>query len=239
MGAIFDRSIGAAARGPAPADGARALLRRSQARRSASRRDRALAARPRRHPRHRHARGAADARRARGADRRGLRRRRPRLAAVDGALQEARRRPDVPAARGRRSRSAACMHVGYPVAVVVADTLDLARDAAERVAVDYAPRPAVVSARDAFEPGAPQLYDDCPNNEAYFYQAGDKAAIDAAFAARRARGRAAPRHQPRHRQSRSSRAASPANTTPAPAATRCIAASSGHGCSATPSPRPR
>jgi aerobic carbon-monoxide dehydrogenase large subunit len=35
------------------------------------------------------------------------------------------------------------MHVGYPVAVVVADTLDIARDAAERVAVDYVPRPAV------------------------------------------------------------------------------------------------
>src|SRR5476649_1702416 len=74
------------------------------------------------------------------------------------------------------------LHVGYPVAVVVADTLDLARDAAERVEVDYAPRPAVVSAREAFEPGAPQLYDDCPNNEAFFYQAGDKAATDAAFA---------------------------------------------------------
>ncbi len=74
------------------------------------------------------------------------------------------------------------MHVGYPVAVVVADTLDQARDAAERVEVDYAPRPAVVNARDAFQPGAPQLYDDCPNNEAYFYQAGNKAATDEAFA---------------------------------------------------------
>src|SRR4029078_10984079 len=74
------------------------------------------------------------------------------------------------------------LHVGYPVAVVVADTLELARDAAERVVVDYAPRPAVVSAEVAFRPGAPQLYDDCPNNEAYFYQAGDKAATDAAFA---------------------------------------------------------
>src|SRR6478609_7911725 len=51
-------------------------------------------------------------------------------------------------------------HVGYPVAVIVADTLDLARDAAERVVVDYAPRPAVVSAEEAFKPGAPQLYDD-------------------------------------------------------------------------------
>ena len=58
------------------------------------------------------------------------------------------------------------MHVGYPVAVVVADTLDQARDAAERVAVDYRARPAVVSARDASAPGAPQLYPDCANNEA-------------------------------------------------------------------------
>jgi carbon-monoxide dehydrogenase large subunit len=74
------------------------------------------------------------------------------------------------------------LHVGYPVAVVVADTLDLARDAAERVAVDYAPRPAVVSAEAAFAPGAPQLYDDCPSNEAYFYQAGNKSAVDEAFA---------------------------------------------------------
>jgi carbon-monoxide dehydrogenase large subunit len=74
------------------------------------------------------------------------------------------------------------MHVGYPVAVVVADTLDQARDAAERVEVDYAPRPAVVNARDAFQPGAPQLYEDCANNEAYFYQAGNKAAVDEAFA---------------------------------------------------------
>jgi carbon-monoxide dehydrogenase large subunit len=75
------------------------------------------------------------------------------------------------------------MHVGYPVAVVVADTLHQALDAAEHVAIDYAPRPAVVSARDAFAADAPQLYDDCPRNEAYFYQAGDKAKVEAAFAA--------------------------------------------------------
>src|SRR5215831_14301360 len=75
------------------------------------------------------------------------------------------------------------MHVGYPVAVVVADTLEEARDAAERVVVDYRARPAVVSARDAFAPDAPQLYAECPSNEAYFYQAGEKARVDAAFAA--------------------------------------------------------
>src|SRR6266849_9915165 len=85
--------------------------------------------------------------------------------------------PERPAIAINRVR-----HVGYPVGVVVADTLDRARDAAEHVAVDYAVRPAVVSAREAFEPGAPQIYDDCPKNEAYFYEAGDKAAVEAAFA---------------------------------------------------------
>ena len=85
--------------------------------------------------------------------------------------------PERPAIAIRRA-----MHVGYPVAVAIADTPERARDAAERIAVDYAPLPAVVSAEAAFQPGAPQLYADCPNNEAFFYQAGDKAAADAAFA---------------------------------------------------------
>jgi aerobic carbon-monoxide dehydrogenase large subunit len=84
--------------------------------------------------------------------------------------------PRPPIAVGR------AMHIGYPVAVAVADTLEQARDAAERIAVVYTPRPAVVSARAAAEKEAPQLYDDCPGNEAYFYQAGDKAKTDAAFA---------------------------------------------------------
>ena len=110
MGAILDRSIGAAARGPSPADGARALLRRPQARRSIPCRDRALAARPRRHQEHRHAGGAADARRACRADRQGLRGRRPRHDAVDGALQEARRQRRCTCRIGRRSPStASCM----------------------------------------------------------------------------------------------------------------------------------
>ena len=84
--------------------------------------------------------------------------------------------PRPPIAVGR------VMHVGYPVAVAVADTLERARAAAERIIVDYAPRPAVVSALAAAEKEAPQLYDDCPGNEAYLYEAGDKAKTDVAFA---------------------------------------------------------
>jgi aerobic carbon-monoxide dehydrogenase large subunit len=46
-------------------------------------------------------------------------------------------------------------HVGDPVAFVVADTIDIARDAAELVAVDYRVLPAVVDASAALTPGAP------------------------------------------------------------------------------------
>jgi carbon-monoxide dehydrogenase large subunit len=73
-------------------------------------------------------------------------------------------------------------NIGYPVALVVADTEPQARDAMELIAVEYSVRPAVTNCFDAFQDGAPQLYDDCPNNESYFYEAGDKAATDAAFA---------------------------------------------------------
>ena len=86
--------------------------------------------------------------------------------------------PDRPALAVGRVR-----HVGYPVALVVADTEAQARDAAELVAVEYKPLPAVTSCFEAFQPGAPQLYDDCPNNESYLYEAGDRAAVAAAFAA--------------------------------------------------------
>src|SRR6201984_3388979 len=55
-------------------------------------------------------------------------------------------------------------HVGQPVALVVAETLAAARDAAEAIAVDYETLPAVTDARDAIAPGAPLLFDYIPNN---------------------------------------------------------------------------
>jgi carbon-monoxide dehydrogenase large subunit len=72
--------------------------------------------------------------------------------------------------------------VGDPVAFVVAETLAQARDAAEAVAVDIDPLPAVTDAAEATKPGAPQLYDHIPNNVALDYHYGDAAKLDAAFA---------------------------------------------------------
>jgi carbon-monoxide dehydrogenase large subunit len=73
-------------------------------------------------------------------------------------------------------------YVGDPVAFVVAETLAQARDAAEAVALDIEPLPAVTSAEEAAKPGAPQLYDHIPNNVALDYHYGDTAKVEAAFA---------------------------------------------------------
>ncbi|HXQ83986.1 MAG TPA: xanthine dehydrogenase family protein molybdopterin-binding subunit [Xanthobacteraceae bacterium] len=54
-------------------------------------------------------------------------------------------------------------HVGTAVAFVIAETLVAAKDAAEKVAVEYEPLPAVTDAKAAVEKSAPRLYDDLPN----------------------------------------------------------------------------
>jgi carbon-monoxide dehydrogenase large subunit len=74
-------------------------------------------------------------------------------------------------------------HVGDPVAFVVADTPQQARDAAEQITVAYRPLPAVVSAREALAAQAPLLWEEAPGNLSYRFERGDKSAVDAAFAA--------------------------------------------------------
>ncbi|QPF87572.1 xanthine dehydrogenase family protein molybdopterin-binding subunit [Bradyrhizobium genosp. L] len=72
--------------------------------------------------------------------------------------------------------------VGDPIAFVVAETAAQARDAAEAVELDIEPLPAVTDAAEAAKPGAPQLYDNIPNNVALDYHYGDGEKVDAAFA---------------------------------------------------------
>jgi len=72
-------------------------------------------------------------------------------------------------------------HVGDPVAFVVADTTDQARDGAERIAVAYRPLPAVVDATAALAAAA-LLWDEAPGNLSYRFERGDRAAVDAALA---------------------------------------------------------
>jgi carbon-monoxide dehydrogenase large subunit len=72
--------------------------------------------------------------------------------------------------------------VGDPVVVVVAETFMQAKDAAEAVGLEIDALPAVTKLSQADKPGAPQLYDDVPNNIALDYHYGDAAKVAEAFA---------------------------------------------------------
>src|SRR5919198_3723367 len=72
-------------------------------------------------------------------------------------------------------------YMGDAVAVVIAETPYLARDAAELVEVDYEPLPAVVEGARAIQPGAPAVHDEVPDNVCFRWSIGDKDKTDAAF----------------------------------------------------------
>jgi carbon-monoxide dehydrogenase large subunit len=70
-------------------------------------------------------------------------------------------------------------YVGEGVAAVVAADRYGARDALDLVEVDYEPLPAVVDADKAGDSGAPQLFDDIPNNLCFTWGFGGPAVDDA------------------------------------------------------------
>ncbi|HVX98436.1 MAG TPA: xanthine dehydrogenase family protein molybdopterin-binding subunit [Pseudorhodoplanes sp.] len=72
-------------------------------------------------------------------------------------------------------------YVGDPVAVVIAETLAQAKDAAEKISVDYEVLPAVVDPAKARS--GPQIHDVAPKNIIYEWQLGDAKATDAAIGA--------------------------------------------------------
>ena len=76
-------------------------------------------------------------------------------------------------------------HVGEPVALVVADTLAQAKDAAEAVVVEIDPLPVAVNVEAAVAPGAPQIFDGAPGNVIFDWDNDlcDIPATDRAFAA--------------------------------------------------------
>ncbi|HEY6820546.1 MAG TPA: xanthine dehydrogenase family protein molybdopterin-binding subunit [Burkholderiales bacterium] len=72
-------------------------------------------------------------------------------------------------------------HVGERVAVVIAESPEQARDAAERVEVDYEVLPAVMDSVSVKK--QPAIHEIAPDNTCYVWALGDKAKVDAAFAA--------------------------------------------------------
>jgi aerobic carbon-monoxide dehydrogenase large subunit len=118
------------------------------------------------------------------------------LAVLTGADWQASGFGDLPVPGGFKRRNGAPLYrprypalvsdrvrwVGDCVAFVVAETRVQAMDAAELIAVDYEPLPAIVATADAAQPGAPRVWDDCEDNICFVQQEGDKTATDTAFA---------------------------------------------------------
>ena len=74
-------------------------------------------------------------------------------------------------------------HVGEPIAAVVAETLEQARDAAEAIVLDIIDLPAVVDMKEAVKEGATKVHDDLTSNLCYDwgFVEENKGAVDAAF----------------------------------------------------------
>src|SRR5262249_48843138 len=73
-------------------------------------------------------------------------------------------------------------YVGDPVAFVVAETLEQAKDAAEAVEVEYETLPAIATTEEAIMSGAVAVWEGCPDNQAFTHIAGDGAAVGRALA---------------------------------------------------------
>jgi carbon-monoxide dehydrogenase large subunit len=73
-------------------------------------------------------------------------------------------------------------HVGDSVALVLAETLAQAREAAELIAVDYEPLPAAIDMEAALAGDAPRVWPEAPGNVGLDWQIGDPAAVEAGFA---------------------------------------------------------
>jgi len=73
--------------------------------------------------------------------------------------------------------------VGDAVAFIVADTLDAARDAAEKIEIDWEPLAAVAESRDAIADGAPLVWNERKQNVTFSVEHGDAEATARAFAA--------------------------------------------------------
>ncbi|MEM7252381.1 MAG: xanthine dehydrogenase family protein molybdopterin-binding subunit [Pseudomonadota bacterium] len=76
----------------------------------------------------------------------------------------------------------AVRHVGDALAVVIAESYEQAKDAAEQLDVEYDVLPSITVLADALHAGAHQVHEEAPGNICYDWEIGDQASTDAAFA---------------------------------------------------------
>ena len=73
-------------------------------------------------------------------------------------------------------------HVGDSIVMVIAETKDQAKAAAQAIVIDFDQQPVAVSVSDAVKPGAPQVWDQAPGNICFDWEIGDRAKTDEGFA---------------------------------------------------------
>ncbi len=73
---------------------------------------------------------------------------------------------------------AAVRYVGEPVALIVAESVAVAKDASECIEIDYETLPAALSTEDANRSGTRAIWDGCPDNESFRFEAGDAGAVE-------------------------------------------------------------
>ena len=76
-------------------------------------------------------------------------------------------------------------HVGDTVAMAVAETAALARDAADLIEIEYEPLPAAVETGRALEPGQQAVWEERPDNLCFDWEIGDSGAVERATAGAR------------------------------------------------------
>ncbi|MDA1323224.1 MAG: xanthine dehydrogenase family protein molybdopterin-binding subunit [Proteobacteria bacterium] len=98
-------------------------------------------------------------------------------------LDECRRRdgspmvvPPHPALASDRVR-----YMGDCTAMVIAETAEIAEEAADRVVIEYQPLTPVTGIEQAVAEDATRIWDECPNNEIFYAQEGNRQAVDEAF----------------------------------------------------------
>ncbi|MGF1500672.1 MAG: xanthine dehydrogenase family protein molybdopterin-binding subunit [Paracoccaceae bacterium] len=96
------------------------------------------------------------------------------IANIDGSMSVRPRRPVLAIGQVR--------HLGEPIAMVVAESLAEAKDAAELIVADIDAETAVTDGPKALLPGAPQVHEEAPGNLCYDWGIGDRDLTEEALA---------------------------------------------------------
>ena len=95
------------------------------------------------------------------------------FANYDGSEMKLTSRPSIAVEKVR--------HVGEIIAMVVAESSALAADAVELIEFDFDILPTIVNVEDAIADGAPQIWENIPNNICFDFRIGYKGKTEEAF----------------------------------------------------------